>query len=221
MRHYRHVVWDWNGTLLDDFEITARITIEALAELGVPDVTIEEVRHHYCRPLSRYFSALLGREATAADLDHLGSRYDHRYGALMHELQLAADAVAALEIIAGAASQSLLSMAPQEQLNRLVDSHGLRPRFTLIEGFAGAGHPTKHESLSRHCRALRLERYDTCLIGDTIDDYEAARSLGFAVILVATGMQSRDRLESTGAPVVDSLREAAALFLSSRDTTKS
>lgn len=220
MRLYRHAIWDWNGTLLDDFEITARITIEALAELGAPKVTIEEVRHHYCRPLSRYFSVLLGRQATADEIHHLGSRYDHRYGAMIRELPLAADAVAALEMITRGASQSLLSMAPHEQLNMLIDRHGLRAKFKLIEGFAGTGHPTKHESLASHCSALNLQRDSTCLIGDTVDDYDAAASLGLGSILVATGMQSRERLENTGAPVVDNLREAAALFLTQRSFTE-
>jgi len=213
MTRYRHAIWDWNGTLLDDFDITARITIDALAELGSIEVTPEQVRDHYCRPLDGYFSRLLGRDVTEDDLRHLGLRYDMRYRDMMHELSLASDAIVAIEVIGQKATQSLLSMAPHDQLNTLVDLHGLRPRFRLIEGFRGTGHPTKRESLVNHCAALGLEDHSLCLIGDTVDDHDAAAAAGIGSILVATGMQSRRRLESTGAPVVDSLSEAAAFFV--------
>ncbi|BCP56344.1 phosphatase [Kaistia sp. 32K] len=213
MTHYTHAIWDWNGTLLDDFEITARITIDAMADLGVPGITPEQVRHEYRRPLKAYFSSLLGREADAAALAHLGGRYDILYGERMHAQPLATDAIDALNAIGQAATQSLLSMAPHAQIDALIDHHDLRGHFVLVQGFAGTGHPTKHESLLSHCAALDLPVEGCCLIGDTVDDFEAAAAAGMGAILVATGMQSRAKLEATGAPVTGTLREAASLFL--------
>ncbi len=208
-----HVIWDWNGTLLDDFLITARITIDAMEELGLPGITEEHIRHHYQRPLVNYFSALLGRPALPEDLNLLGASYVTRYEAAMRDLPLAPDAVHALEIIAPSASQSLLSMAPHAQLALLVEHHALADHFTLIQGFEGTGHPSKRESLIAHCETLGVAMERCWLIGDSVDDFDAADPLGVRTVLVTTGMQGRAALVATGAPVVDSLADAARVIL--------
>ena len=209
----KHVIWDWNGTLLDDFDITARITIDALGDLGRAGVTHDDIRNHYRRPLSQYFSALLGHEAGPQQLRHLGDAYVARYDAVMHDLPLAQDAIHALEALAPLASQSLLSMAPDAQIALLIEHHGLREYFTLVQGFAGNGHPTKSESLANHCRLLGRPSTACWLVGDTIDDFNAAATLDIRIVLVTTGMQARHDLMATGAPVVDSLAEAAAFII--------
>ncbi|MDE1994013.1 MAG: HAD family hydrolase, partial [Rhizobiaceae bacterium] len=152
----RHVIWDWNGTLLDDFALTARITIDTLADLGRPGITEDDVRDHYQRPLVNYFNALLGRATLVHELKQLGDNYVIRYEAAMHDLPLAADAVHALEAIAPAASQSLLSMAPHAQIALLIGHHRLNEHFNLIQGFVGTGHPSKRESLVAHCENLGI-----------------------------------------------------------------
>lgn len=212
----KHVIWDWNGTLLDDFAITATITIDALGELGRPGVTHDDVRNHYQRPLSNYFNALLGRTALSHELKHLGDRYVTRYEALMRDLPLAADAIHALEVIAPVASQSLLSMAPHPQIALLIEHHRLNEHFSLIQGFAGMGHPSKRESLIAHCDALGVSTDGCWMIGDTVDDFEAASPLGIRTVLVTTGMQARAELAATGSPVVDNLTDAARLILDNR-----
>jgi phosphoglycolate phosphatase-like HAD superfamily hydrolase len=45
------------------------------------------------------------------------------------------------------------------------------------------------------------------LVGDTLHDHEAAVSMGCRCVLFAGGHQSRDRLASTGVPVVDALED--------------
>lgn len=208
-----HVIWDWNGTLLDDFAITAQITADALAELGRPGVTPEMVREHYRRPLSEYFSALLGRTARPDELRHLGEAYERNYDPAMHGLPLAIDALDALSTLAERANQSLLSMAPHGQIEQLIEHHGLGSHFTLVEGFTGTGHPTKRESLERHCETLDVNPRACWLIGDTVDDFAAAAPLGVRTALVTTGMQGRDALLATGAPVFDNLADTAEHIL--------
>lgn len=212
----KHVIWDWNGTLLDDFAITARITIDALDDLGRPGVTEDDIRDHYRRPLSGYFNALLGRTALSHELDHLGDSYATRYAAAMHDLPLAPDALHALQAIAPFATQSLLSMAPHPQIAALIEHHRLGEHFSLIQGFAGTGHPSKRESLLTHCETLGVAAECCWMIGDTVDDFDAASPLGIRTVLVTTGMQARAALAATGAPVVDSLADASRLILETR-----
>ncbi|CAH1667338.1 HAD family hydrolase [Chelatococcus asaccharovorans] len=208
-----HIIWDWNGTLLDDFAITAQITIDAMAELGHPGITPQMVRRYYRRPLADYFTALLDRPATAEDIEHLSAAYAEHYDKKMHELPLAADARQALTQLRSYADQSLLSMAPHEQITLLIDHHGLAGHFVRIQGFTGVGHPTKRDSLRNHGRDLGVAFEQSWLIGDTVDDFLSAAALGIRSVLVTTGMQAREELRATGAPVVDSLSQAAEFIL--------
>lgn len=223
LRPFRHVVWDWNGTLLDDFAITARLTIAGLAELGRLDVTEEAVRAAYRRPLAACFSDLLGRPAEQADLAVLGRRYAEGYSLAMFDLPLAKGARSVLVQVGAQASQSLLSMAPDGEVQTLIDHHGLRHHFARVEGFRGTGHPGKVDSLLAHCAALGCEPCDICLIGDTCDDFDAAAATGASVVLVATGMQAHACLERTGAAVAADLTAVADLlaqFALSRQETR-
>ena len=107
---------------------------------------------------------------------------------------------------------SILSMAPNDQLQELIDHHGLRSRFVRVEGsHTGSSDGNKADSLCRHLDELQVDTAATSLIGDTVDDYEAAVTCGVRPVLVTTGSQSRSALEATGAPVMDTLLTAAKI----------
>ena len=49
-------------------------------------------------------------------------------------------------------------------------------------------------------------------VGDSVHDYEVAKSIGAKCILVTTGHQNRATLESVNVPVMDSLMESLDLI---------
>ena len=209
-----HVVWDWNGTLFDDFDLTARIADRTLTALGVPGVTGEDIRREFRRPFSQFYASLFGRPITADEFTFIRERYELEYAAELDSVSLQPDAGAAMDLIQGRAAQSLLSMAPDGQLQALVDRHGIRDRFVLIEGSTrDDSDGNKAGRLEEHLAAMRSNPAGTVVIGDTVDDHEAALHSGARSVLVTTGSTSRDNLEATGAPVVDTLLEAATVAL--------
>jgi phosphoglycolate phosphatase-like HAD superfamily hydrolase len=210
-----HVVWDWNGTLLDDFGLTARIGADSLAALGVPGLSVDDFRDAFERPFSGFYSRLLGRPISDEEYGYVRARYDTEYDAEVFSLSLRHDAITALDHVAGHATQSILSMAPDDQLQSLVDHHAIRHHFVAVEGsHAGSSDGNKVESLRRHLRALAVDPGRAVMIGDTVDDQEAAATCGAMAVLVTSGSQSRAALVATGAPVADSLQEAARLATS-------
>ncbi len=207
-----HVVWDWNGTLLDDFALTARIARRTLRTLGVPDVGADDIRRHFRRPYADFYARLFGRPITAVEYDFIRERYEVEYGTEVLGLSLQPDADAAMDLVAAhGASQSLLSMAHDEQLQALVDLHGIRGRFVRVEGSPTTDSDgNKAARLVSHLAAIGAESTAVVVIGDTVDDHEAASACGARSVLVTTGSTARASLEATGAPVVDTLAEAAA-----------
>jgi phosphoglycolate phosphatase-like HAD superfamily hydrolase len=205
-----HVVWDWNGTLLDDFALTARIARRTMATLGVPGVTGEDIRREFRRPFSEFYASLFGRPVTAQEFDYIRHRYEAEYDAEVLEVALQPDAHAAMDRLAPQASQSLLSMAHDEQVQALVDHHRIRARFVRVEGSPTTDSDgVKAVRMERHLREIGVDPAGSVAIGDTVDDHEAAVAVGARSVLVTTGSTSRALLEVTGAPVVDTLLEAA------------
>ncbi len=216
-----HVVWDWNGTLFDDFGLTAEIARRTLETMGVPDVTGEDIRDSFRRPFSDFYAQLFGRPITHAELDYIRECYEVEYDAEVFGLGLQPDAEPAMDLVAAhPATQSLLSMAHDEQLQALVDHHRIRSRFVRVEGSPTSDNDgNKADRLVRHLAAISVEPGRTVIIGDTVDDHEAALSAGATSVLVTTGSTSRASLERTGAPVVDTLLAAATLVLGAHQAT--
>ena len=58
-RNYDLVIWDWNGTLLDDTELCYRIANEMRIERGMtPMLGIEEYREFFTFPVIDYYKRM-------------------------------------------------------------------------------------------------------------------------------------------------------------------
>lgn len=204
-----HVIWDWNGTLLDDAEITARTSIEWLEKAGRPGVSLEDIREHSSRDFTILLTPLLGRRPDEQEIREFIAHYVTVYEPVKHQLPLAADALAALGLVEQTGrSQSILSMAPHEDVNELAAHHGISTFFVRIDGDRTAESHSKLINLRKHIDELGCAPSRIALIGDALDDFEVASAVGARPIMVETGMYSRRRLGKTGAPVASTLLEA-------------
>lgn len=202
-----HIIWDWNGTLLDDLDVVLRSVNTSLTEVGWSPITLDDYRTHYRRPVREFYAALAGRPVTETEWREIDERFHRAYRAALASVRLAADARQALDAhAASGASQSLLSMFPHEELVPLVTQHGLDRYFSRVEGLRGESGARKAESLAQHLRWIRSGA--TVLVGDTPDDLDAARANGIACVLYDGGGHHRHELEALGAPVASSLMEA-------------
>ena len=61
LRAMAHVVWDWNGTLLDDLEIVVEAVNSSLALFDAAPITADGYRDLYTRPVKLFYDRLLGR----------------------------------------------------------------------------------------------------------------------------------------------------------------
>ncbi|MER5430732.1 HAD family hydrolase [Streptomyces sp. NPDC002588] len=205
-----HIVWDWNGTLLNDNDAIIGATNAAFAELGLEPLTLERYRELYCVPVPKFYERLMGRLPTEAEWEAMDEVF-HRYYAEHRARCALTDGV--VELLAGwrsaGHSQSLLSMYVHEELVPLVRGFGIEPHFLRVDGRVGPSGGSKAEHMVRHLAALgKVEPGRTVVIGDAADDAVAALHAGAQAVLYTGGSHSRASLEGAGVPVVDSLAEA-------------
>ncbi|WP_328888758.1 HAD family hydrolase [Streptomyces sp. NBC_00316] len=212
-KHRMHLVWDWNGTLLDDNAAVVGATNAAFAEVGLEPITIEQYREMYCVPIPRFYERLMGRLPTDAEWERMDGIF-HRYYTEQRVacgLTEGAEELLAQWRLAGR-SQSLLSMYGHDQLVPVVRGYGIEQHFTRVDGRTGPSGGSKAQHMERHLAALDgIAPEHMVIIGDAVDDAVAAAHVGAAAVLYTGGSHSRVSLEAAGVPVVDSLVEAVAL----------
>ncbi|MEU7280788.1 HAD hydrolase-like protein [Streptomyces sp. NPDC045431] len=211
-----HLVWDWNGTLLDDIDAVIGATNAAFEEIGLEPITLARYRELYCVPVPLFYERLMGRMPTEAEWAVMDGAFHRHYWVRAEACGLTAGAAELLATRqAEGFTQSLLSLAPHERLLPIVRRYGIESRFVRVDGRIGASTAGKAEHMVRHLLALdgtvasSPER--VVVIGDAADDAVAAAHVGAKAVLYTGGSHSRASLMAVGVPVVDSLEEAVAV----------
>lgn len=214
----QHIVWDWNGTLLDDFPATVGAQNALAAHgWGWSEMAATEYQARFRRPLQPYYEDLAGRSFSDHEWADLQAAWLGHYLRLLEQHGLASDAQATLTAVTEAgATQSVCSMMHEDHLLDALVHFEVDHHFLSVLGNDGAQHH-KDRQLVRHLERVHAElgttAIDAVIIGDTLDDAHAADHAGIACVLVTTGEMTRDRLTPTGYPVTDSLTEAIEVAL--------
>ncbi len=207
-----HVVWDWNGTLVDDLPIVVESVNAALAAIGEAAIDEHDYREHFTRPVDQFYVRLLERPIPDEEWFALDRVFHERYLTALDRIPLTGDAIEAIDAVeARGWSQSILSMWWEEDLTACVERRGLAERMTLIQGNRDDAGGEKAAHLLRHLTKLDVDAASVVMIGDSLDDAAAASVVGTACILYDGGSHHRTHLEDAGVPVTDTL--TAAVFV--------
>jgi phosphoglycolate phosphatase-like HAD superfamily hydrolase len=205
-----HLVWDWNGTLLDDLHLVVSSTNAAFASVGGRPVDSDEHRRQFRRPVAEFYAEILKRAIDDEEFGRLDRIFHDAYRLGLTSTTLADDALAAIKSWPG--SQSLLSMWFHRELVPAVETYGLAGIFARVDGLrTEIGGDLKAGHLARHLAELQVAGDRVVLIGDSLDDAAAAASVGGAAVLYTGGFTHPARLRASGLPVADTLVEAVEM----------
>ncbi|MCX6953797.1 MAG: HAD hydrolase-like protein [Verrucomicrobia bacterium] len=209
---YRHLIWDWNGTLLDDLDYTIGVMNALLARRRLPLLHRERYHAVFDFPVRTYYGRL-GFDPLADPFEKVSTEFITDYDARRTEPPLHAAAASTLAAVrATGARQSILSAYRHETLLEIVAHFGLTGLFDHIAGLDNH-HAHSKVALGRDLVArLAVAPADILLIGDTLHDLEVARELGVDCALVAAGHHPAERLRAGGAPVFSDLGAFASAY---------
>lgn len=206
---HRYLIWDWNGTLLDDVSAAVGALNRMLAIRGVKPITVEHYRKRFGFPV-RPFYAELGVDLDKWDWDGICEDF-HRF-VLEEPQSVRPDARSALELASKLGfRQCVLSALRQDKLNEAVSANGFDAFFDYVYGVDNLDGASKLQRGHELMEALGGDVETAVFIGDTLHDAEVARELGGRCVLVACGHQMRERLMAAHCPVADSLTEAVGM----------
>jgi 2-phosphoglycolate phosphatase len=207
MFHYRAVIFDLDGTLVDSFgPITESVNVVRSAGSKRP-LTIDEVRAHVGHGLEALLQDLApGVPAEAA----VKLFRDHYETVFLDGTRLIEGASEAISVLAARGVRlAVASNKPKRFTGRIVRGLGLSPPVEFVIG-PGPAVPPKPEPvmLRAACERLGESASDCLYVGDMPLDVESARRAGLDHVLVAGGAHSAARLRSIpGARVLDHISE--------------
>jgi len=207
MSRLRHILWDWNGTLLDDVAACVCAINRMLRRRGLPEIGEALYRERFGFPVRNYYAAL-GFNLAAEDWDALAREFHAHYAETARGAPLRAGAAEALAALsARGVPMSVLSACEQSILERMLAERGLDGHFERVRGLSDLYAGSKRELGRRLLRELALPPEAVVLVGDTIHDHEVARALGCACVLLAGGHQAEERLRRCRRPLLRSLEQ--------------
>lgn len=207
------LLWDWNGTLLNDAPIAWQAFNDTVAHYGASGVPFAQYQEIYQHPARRMYEAV-GIDFAHVDMAKLSDVYHHFYTSAFNQAQLHHDTRDTLQLMAfQGRRQVILSALSHELLPSAVASHGIEHFFESINGSPDR-HGDGKVSLGREVvRALEVDGGEVTVIGDSTHDAEVARALGANCILVARGLESAARLQRNGVPVLESFESLPELLV--------
>ena len=207
-----HIVWDWNGTLLDDTTAALRALNRMLRRRDLAEIDLAFYRARFSFPVNPFYAAI-GINPECEDWDAIAVEYHANYAEEAKRLNVGALAALEMARCAGA-RQSILSVHRQDLLVRDAVAYGVAGYMTEIVGTDNLYGASKRDRAQ--VLAAKIRRDDPSvrlvLIGDALHDFEVARAVGADCVLFGGGSHAAERLAAV-APVGATLSESVRLAL--------
>ncbi|MCL6271625.1 HAD hydrolase-like protein [Sansalvadorimonas sp. 2012CJ34-2] len=205
---FKHIIWDWNGTLVNDVDQVACVVNELLQEQGLPEISLDHYRDNFHHPVIDFYTSI-GFDFNTYPFDNLCQSFNQKYDEKSSTIALYNDAREVVQTIAaGDWQQSILSAAHEPLLRQSVHNYGIEEYFDNIFGLDNLHAVSKVERGHELMAASGISPSETVLIGDTDHDYEVAQALGINLILIARGHQSLERLQALHPETLPDLKAA-------------
>jgi len=201
----KSVIWDWNGTLLDDLDHCIASINVLLEKRQLPLLSHKHYKEVFSFPVKDYYAAI-GFDFSKEDFAIPAREFIDLYNAKAELCSLHSavnDVLSHLQ--RKGIRQFVLSAMQEDMLVKTLKQQGILNYFDAIAGLDHHYATSKIERGEQLIEQNKISKDNAIMIGDTIHDFEVAEQLGIKCILLADGHQSAKRLKSTGAQVLDNL----------------
>ena len=204
---YSHIVWDWNGTLLDDVDWCMRQVNQMLAKRDL-DVfrSLSDYHAVFNFPIRDYYQQA-GFDFDKEPFEDLTIEYMDLYHADdTGNCSLHPGAERTLrQINQWGISQLILSASSQANLQSQVSKFPIKPLFDDILGISNEYASGKIDIGMSYFKNRQIDQ--ALMVGDTVHDFEVASALNIDCLLVANGHHDEERLQACGVPVLSDISQ--------------
>ena len=208
----RQILWDWNGTLLDDLKYGMSVRNRIFPSFDLPTINSVEAYHEqFTFPIRLYYERAGVTDENFVEVAHA---WMAEYVRGFPTVPLHADAREVLDRFAGMGlRQVVLSATKRDMLREQIAQFNIQHYFHEVLGLGDIYAGSKEDIGRQYLESCGIPPEETLMLGDTLHDADVARAIGARCILIPRGHQSRETLKTAGFPIADTLMDAADMIL--------
>ncbi len=208
----KHIIWDWNGTLINDVLLCVNVINHILRENNLTEVTQDEYRSKFEFPVINYYIEL-GFDFDRTSFEKLSDQFIEYYEKQRHTLRLHKHAKKAFEFFKEKQiSQCMLSATKHSLLVDHLKDHNVFHYFKTILGLDHHYADGKVHLGNEWLKINKIKKKEVLFIGDTDHDLDVAKAMGIHCILLSHGHHSHQRLSEIHPHVLNNIEELLQLF---------
>ena len=205
-RKYTHLLWDFNGTIYADMNVSRMATNCLLKSRGLKEIsTLEEMRQKFGFPVKDYYE-YLGFDYNAEKYEDIAAEWIKLYSVMSESVTLCEGVAETItKLHNDGYIQSIISACEHTMLQEKMEELCIAHLFCNVSGT---------NDVSAHSKSQVALKWRECnpdatalMIGDTPHDYEVALLIGADCILYSGGFVSEARLRTIGVPVIGEFDE--------------
>ncbi len=207
MHKKKHIIWDWNGTLLNDTYYCVTCMNKVLGNYQLKNISIDTYKKHFTFPVKDYYKAI-GFDFERIDFEKPAQEFINEYYSGITSVKLHKGCHDILNTFEQkGVKQHVLSAMEHNMLVESLSNFGIDYYFENITGISDHYAHSKVDVGKKLISEIGCSTDDIIMIGDTIHDYEVAHNLEIDCLLISSGHQSHERLATVTSNIISELSE--------------
>ena len=195
MKKYDYIIWDYNGTIIDDAWVAVAAENVVLRSRGLPEIDLDFYRRECEMPIVRFYHKIY--DLSKYDLKELSVAFLKNYDEISKQAKPFPEVCGAIERFSGAGlRQGVISSFDTERVRNSLKAFGLDKYFDFISGADDTSCGSKTERAALVLEKNGFDPKKTLFIGDMYHDFETAQRVGADCVIIPKGHQGEEVLRS-------------------------
>lgn len=207
MKEYKVIIWDFNGTLIDDVNAALSSVNDMLDKRNLPEITFEQYASYVDTPIIKFYEHIFD-DLYSMDFNEIALEFNTGYDKHLPEKAVMESAEEMLEYFNSKGKlQTVISATHIDKVTKRLGEFGLREYFDKILAHTNLIAEDKTHLAVKYFAEKQIQPEEAVVIGDCVADFKMAQAIGADCILTTKGHQSRVEFAETSAIIIDSLSE--------------
>ena len=203
---YKYILWDWNGTLLDDVKASLDAVNDMLEMYEKNKITLEDYYSYVDTPIYKFYEKIF--DLNTVPMSVIKPLFARFYNNRKDGINLAENAEKLLVCCKEkGVKQYILSASHIDDVSMYAKSLGVYDLFEEIEAAKDYEAGSKIDRAKMLFESEKIQKNECVMVGDTLHDLETAKALGIDCILYSKGHTDFEKLKATGNVVCTSFDE--------------
>lgn len=211
MKKYTTIIWDFNGTLVDDVYAALGAVNDMLLRRNQPVITLDDYSKNVDIPIWKFYENVFIPNSITPE--EAISEFDSGYEKYIKPYPVMEYAVEILEYFNSLSkTQLIVSASHIDKVTARLKELDLYEYFTDVLAMNDYNCGNKTFLAQQYIRDNKISSDEVVVIGDCIADWQMSKELHCDCILNTKGHQVRRELSITDAVIIDSLDEIKNLI---------